>query len=196
MKTYIAVLLFTISLPVCAEEQDFSIPVYAKGSDFYIEDPALTPLPAAVERAIRTQSSSQNTEMTSCNFVGKAVRLSEIETTPSDFIATTGNPTSENNCGWGATAATVWVVKKNKDAYTVVLSDDAAYWVGLIRKNKNHGLYDIKTSRGTAGECEIQFWAYTGRRYQKTRFYSFGADDDQKICNEHRDLCPYASETK
>jgi hypothetical protein len=148
--------------------------------NFSIEE-SLKPIALNAIKAIKEYESRMGNRF-SCSFHGKLFDLSGVGKR-TDLIVTTINA-----CGWGSSAGPVWILRSEGGKYKVVFR---FVTVSLeILKEKSNGLHKIKTSRGTAGSAEIEFWAYNGKIYNKTASYYFSADDE-KTCKEHPDICPF-----
>jgi len=155
-------------------------PLTVAGEDFYVEE-SLTPIvPSAIQAIKKYESRSGN--IFRCVLHGKFVDLAGAGN-PADLVVTT-----KNACQWAASAGPVWVLRNEGDKFTVVLKF-VTYNLEIM-KEKSNGLRNIKTSRGTAGSAEVEFWAYSGRMYKKTASYYFSSDDEVK-CKAHPDICPF-----
>jgi len=152
----------------------------AAAVDFSVEE-ELKPISSAGIKAIKEYESSSGEQFT-CTLIGKFVDLSGTGNS-TDLIVTT-----ENACKWATSAGPVWVLKNKGNKYNVVLNF-VTVDVELL-KAKSNGLRNIKTSRGTAGYAEVEFWGYTGKRYKETVSYFFSADDET-ACKAHLDICPF-----
>lgn len=136
-------------------------------------------IPAAAEKAIRKTGEVSR----ECKLVGAFINLKDENSVGKDVIATT-----DDTCEWAASAGPVWILKNEGNKYEVVLNF-VTYDLEVLNKKIN-GLRNIKTSRGTAGTAEVEFWTYTGKMYKKTASYHFSADDE-KTCKAHPDICPF-----
>ncbi|HAE99784.1 MAG TPA: hypothetical protein DCO68_12125 [Methylophilaceae bacterium] len=165
-KLYLLIALFMFLNNVYAEE-------------FNIEETNLKALPNSVESVVRN---SKKFAFAECNLIGKAVNLSDSNN-PFEYIITT-----EPACGWGASAAPVWVVAKINGTYAVLLETTTTA-VETI-KNKNHGLHQLVETSGTAGHASYTRWGFNGKNYKKLEGYVF-LPDDEKLCKAHRDICPF-----
>jgi len=164
LHTLCALLFFINS--ACAEE-------------FSIEEESLTAVPKAVANTISAQ---KKFEFPECSFKGKLAHIADSDK-PSDYIVTTAQA-----CGWGAAAGPIWIVAKINGSYKVVLQTTA--YATEIRKDKDHGLHQLVTTSGTAGHASYTRWAFTGKNYKPQENYVF-LPDDEKLCNAHKDICPF-----
>lgn len=126
---------------------------------FGIEDENLRPVPAPVAAVLRTYL--KNTDYEECatgKFKGVPVDLAG-RGQESDWIAMTAD-----GCAWGAATAKIWVLKRTKTAYRLVL-DDAGQDV-LLLKSKTNGHRDLRTASGTAGHYSEAVLRYDGQRYK------------------------------
>lgn len=133
----------------------------AHGATFGVEDDALVPIPRPAISAIGRTSVGipTNNEDRPCEFVGKAVALSSEGSEPEDWIATT-----KNACSWAASAAPIWVLRRQGDEYKVVLFH-VTYDLTLGSGTQN-GLRHIATARATAARTESQLWKFNGEEYK------------------------------
>lgn len=142
-----------------------------------LED-AISKIPASAEKTIRKTGELSR----KCKLVGTFVNL-KGENTSNDIIVTT-----DASCDWAASAGPVWILRNEGSKYSVVFKF-VTYNLELF-KDKSNGLRNIKTSRGTAGSAEVEFWAYTGNMYKKTASYYFSANDEE-TCKAHPSICPF-----
>lgn len=99
-----------------------------------------------------------------CEFIGKAVALSADNPETVDWIATT-----KNACSWAASAAPIWVLRRERSGYRVVLSY-VSYDLTL-GSGSQKGLRHIATARATAARVETQLWKFDGRTYKLARMH-------------------------
>lgn len=136
-------------------------PVHAEDG-FGIEDDNLRPVPSAVAAALRMHL--RNTDYKECangKFIGSAVDL-KGSARKLDWIAKTAN-----GCAWGAATAKIWILKRDRARYRVVL-DDGGQGVVLLN-TKTNGLRDLRMPSGTAGHYSDAILKFDGRRYKVFR---------------------------
>jgi len=157
----------------------------AHAADFSIEDESLRPVPAAVARALRVQI--RGTDYKECamgKFVGAAVDLTG-DGREDGWIAKTAD-----GCAWGAASAKIWVLKKERNAYRMVL-----YYGGqgvTLQKSKTNSLRDLVIASGTAGHYGETAFKFDGRQYKE--FKSCAIDLQDPVENKrHPDGTCHAS---
>jgi hypothetical protein len=133
----------------------------AHGATFVVEEDALVPIPQPAVSAISRAGVGMptNYEGRPCEFVGKVVALSSGGSEPQDWIATT-----KNACSWAASAAPIWVLRRQSGEYKVVLFH-VTYDLTLGSGTQN-GLRHIATARATAARTESQLWKFDGEEYK------------------------------
>jgi len=166
------ILMKTVFRYLLTSSAFFTLAAYA--SDFSIEEKNLQPVSKAMDAAIRNRHEVN----ADCQFVGKPIDLSG-QGHNADLIVTTAHA-----CNWSANAAPVWILHNNQ----VVFSSSTQ--TITLKSAKHHHLFDIQSSRSSAGVAMVELWSYSSRQYKKTRSYVF-TPDDEKSCNEHTDLCPW-----
>ena len=146
--------ILAATVAVCAALQ----PACAEDS-FGIEDENLRSVPASAAAVLR--SHLMNTVYRECatgKFIG--VRLALAGTgQESDWIAKTAD-----GCAWGAATAKIWVLKKGKSGFQLVLDDGGQ--VVLLLKSKTNGLRDLKMASGTTGHYSESLLRFDGRQYK------------------------------
>lgn len=150
-------------------------------SDFHIEDPALKPVPRAINKLLYQQPGAKDSECK--GFIGLPIAL-DGGSAKSDWIAITSN-----GCAWGASSASIWIVQKIKNDYRLVLSSGGySVTLGLAKQN---GLKHLAVSAGTAGYYSESLFKFDGTRYLETKNRSIdlsvGSDDCKKP--ENKDVC-------
>src|SRR5437868_7064270 len=92
--------------------------VSAFGATFTLEDDTLVSPPELVASAVARLTKSEYVDRRGvpCRFVGRPVAL-EPSGPAVDWVLTTAEA-----CSWAASAAPVWVVRRVRDTYQVVLS--------------------------------------------------------------------------
>jgi hypothetical protein len=152
---------------------------FAVCEDFYIEDPALSVIPQAIEDVVRSQEHTP--DATSCRLVGKTLDVGGAEMA---YAVTTAEA-----CGWGSAKGPIWIVLKSSDPARVLLSS-GGYSLTVGTQSTN-GLRQIAISAGTAGWYEESIWKYDGSAYNQVRSYTF-RPDDRATCEAHPKICPWA----
>ena len=150
-----------------------ALPVYA-GDGFGIEDENLRPLPPAVATALRAHV--RKTDYKECaqgEFVGSSVDL-QGRGRKLDWIAKTAD-----GCAWGAATAKIWVLKRDKIRYRVVL-DSGGQGVVLLNSKAN-GLRNLTMPSGTAGQYSDALLKFNGRRYEVKRSCAIDFQDPEEI---------------
>lgn len=154
MITHLLTPLLVAAIAVCVALH----PAHAEDS-FSIEDENLRPVPAPVAAVLR--SYLKNTDYKECatgEFIGVPMDLAGGGQ-ENDWIAKTAD-----GCAWGAANAKIWVLKRAKTGYRLVL-DDGGHTV-LLLKSKANGLRDLRTVSGTAGHYSEALLRFDGRRYK------------------------------
>lgn len=138
--------------------------VQGHAATFVVEEDALGPIPQSAVAAIsRTQGGiPTDYQGQACEFTGKAVALSAESSESIDWIATT-----KNACAWAASAAPIWVIRRDKIGYKVLLFH-VTYDLTLGTGSQN-GLRHIATARATAARVETQLWKFDGQTYKLVR---------------------------
>lgn len=124
----------------------------------YIEDPALSPLPAEVEAAVTGREGllDINTEEP-CKLVGKPVNLARwVEST--DYFITTAD-----SCGWGSVGGPIWFVRDTGKGYQTVLAT-GGYSVKFSLRSRN-GMRGLIVAYKTDDELKRKGWRFDGKQY-------------------------------
>jgi hypothetical protein len=132
------------------------------GATFTVEGDTLVQPPGRVASAVerRWKSEFVDRQGAPCRFIGKPIAL-EPSGPAVDWVLTTADA-----CSWAASAAPVWVVRRVRETYQVVLFHVTyELTIGSVTHN---GLRNIATARATAARREDQLWKFDGERYQVT----------------------------
>jgi hypothetical protein len=153
----------------------------AYASDFNIEDDTLSPLPAAALTAVRAHT--RTTDYRECadgEFVGAAVDLTG-DGRKVDWVAKTAD-----GCAWGAATAVIWVLKREGNAYRVVLYDGGQ--VVSLKNAKSHSLRDLEIASGTAGHHSETHFKFNGKTYVQFKSREVNLLDPGE-CKANADVC-------
>lgn len=126
---------------------------------FTIEDDDISAVPQNAEIVIR-QSEAKDNDLQKCEFVGKAIDL-DGDGQATDLIVTIADAS-----GWDAALGPIWVLRKSRDSFEIVLSDGGHSVT--IGKAKHKGLYDLTISAESAGWSRQSIWKFNGKRYYKS----------------------------
>lgn len=165
MTRFLATASLSIAASLCVAAS------VAQAADaFGIEDDALRPVPAAAASALRAHVAS--TDYKDCaagDFAGMSVNLAG-RGRGDDWIAKTAD-----GCAWGTATAKIWIVRKERGAYRLVL-DYGGQGV-VLRKATTNGLRDLTVFSGTAGHYAEAVFKFDGRSYQQFKSCAIDLQD-------------------
>ncbi len=143
---------------------------------FHIEDPELSLVSEKISALIKE---SVNFSVDECQFRGKEFDL-DGDGESTDIIATA-------SCGMGAARGPIWILKKQKSKYVIILSASGAALT--LSETTSNGIKDIQDDSGSAGHATVSLYKFNGIEYIKKSYY-FSADDKNE-CIKHKDICPF-----
>jgi hypothetical protein len=148
---------------------------------FGSEDETLRPLPLDALSAVRTHA--KTTDYRDCaggGFVGSAVDLTG-QGRANGWIAK-----SADGCAWGAASVVIWVVKRERNTYRVVLYSGGQ--VVSLKRAIPGTVSDLQIVSQTAGHYARTDYQYDGKMYKelKSRFVNLSDPSD---CKRNRDVC-------